>query len=77
MRIRRLLCAGVVPLALLAGCSSSGSSKGATAVVDIQVSSSGYAPPAVDVARGETVTFKVTNNDSTVHEFVLATTPRA
>jgi len=83
MRIRRLLCAGLVPLALLAGCSSSGSSKGATGsgtagdavkasrTVDVQVSSGGYTPPAVDVARGETVTFKVTNNDSTVHEFVL------
>ncbi|MEN3315702.1 MAG: hypothetical protein V7605_1936 [Acidimicrobiaceae bacterium] len=83
MRIRRLLCAGLLPLALLAGCSSSGSSKSATGTgtaadaakatrtVDVQISADGYTPPTIDVAKGETVTFRVVNNDSTVHEFVL------
>jgi len=86
VRARRLLCGGLLPLALLAGCSSSGSSKAAAGTgaagdaakasrtVDLQVSSGGYTPPAIDVAKGETVTFKVTNNDSTVHEFVLGDT---
>jgi uncharacterized cupredoxin-like copper-binding protein len=81
--MRRLLCAGLVPLALLAGCGSSGSSKSATGTgtaadpakatrtVDVQISANAYTPPTIDVAKGETVTFRVVNNDSTVHEFVI------
>jgi len=81
MRIRRRLCAGLLPLALLAACS--GGSKGATGTgtagdpvkasrtVDVLIGTDGYTPPTIDVTKGETVTFKVVNNDSTVHEFVL------
>ncbi len=84
MRFRRLMLGGLLPLALLAGCSSS-SSSGKSAVgtggpgeaakaartVNVQIDAKGYKPPTIDVAKGETVTFNVVNNDSTVHEFVL------
>jgi len=84
MRVRRLVLGGMLPLAILAGCGSSGSS-GKSAVgtggpgdvakaartVDIQIDGNAYKPPTIDVAKGETVTFNVKNNDATVHEFVL------
>ncbi|MDQ6797170.1 MAG: cupredoxin domain-containing protein [Actinomycetota bacterium] len=84
MRFRRLVLGGLLPLALLAGCSSSGSS-GKAAVgtggpgdaaragrtVEVQIDANAYKPPTIDVAKGETVTFNVKNNDATVHEFVL------
>ncbi len=84
MGFRRLVVAGLLPLAFLAGCSSS-SSSGKSAVgtgapgdgakaartVDVAVDANGFKPPSVDVTRGETVTFNVTNSDASVHEFVL------
>ncbi len=84
MRLRRLVLGAMLPLGLLAGCSSSGSS-GKSAVgtggpgdaakaartVEVQIAADGYKPPTVDVAKGETVTFNLVNNDTTVHEFVL------
>ncbi len=84
MRFRRLMLSGLLPLALLAGCSSS-SSSGKSAVgtgapgeaakaartVDVQVDAKGFKPSTIDVAKGETVTFNVANGDTVVHEFVL------
>ncbi len=74
----------LLPLALLAGCSSS-SSSGKSAVgsggpgdatksartIEVEAGAKGYKPPTIDVARGETVTFNVKNTDATVHELVL------
>ncbi len=84
MRFRRLMLGALLPLALLAACSSS-SSSGKSAVgaggpgesakaartVTVLIDAKGYRPPTIDVTKGETVTFNVVNNDSTVHEFVL------
>jgi uncharacterized cupredoxin-like copper-binding protein len=84
MRVRRLVLGGMLPLALLAGCSSSSSSgksavgagapadaAKATRTVEVQVGANGYTPATVDVAKGETVTFNVKNGDAVVHEFVV------
>ena len=83
MRLRRLLLGGMLPLvlaALLAGCGGdeksvdtggAGDAAKASRTVDVQITPTGYIPPTIDVAKGETVTFNVTNNDTTVHEFAL------
>lgn len=83
MRLRHLVLGAMLPLALLADCSSSGSGKAAantggpgdaataTRTIDVSVGANGYTPATIDVTKGETVTFNVTNTDSTVHEFVL------
>ncbi len=78
---RRAVVAGLALLALTAACGSSDSSSAdagapgnaaqAARTVDIKTTATGYQPSSITVAKGETVTFKVTNDDTVLHEFVV------
>lgn len=82
----RRVAAFVLVAGLVAGCGSSKSTTSATsanagksgdpakAVRTVEVHIAGgprYDPSSMSVAAGETVTFKVVNDDSALHEFVL------
>lgn len=83
MKPRRLAVAALISVALLAACgsddsSSSSASAGAAGdaaqasrTADVEITATGYEPPTIEVAKGETVTFNVTNDDGVLHEFVL------
>ena len=43
----------------------------ASRTADVEITATGYEPPTIEVAKGETVTFNVTNDDGVLHEFVL------
>jgi uncharacterized cupredoxin-like copper-binding protein len=78
----RLILLGVVGALAVVGCGSSSSSASgagkagdaakADRTVEVHIlSSKKYNPATVSVKSGETVTFKVTNDDTSLHEFVL------
>ena len=79
--LRRLVVVVVVTgaLAALGACGSSGSDYGkagnaanADRTIDVTIlSSKHYDPSSITVRPGETVTFRVTNQDTGLHEFVL------
>lgn len=70
---------GVVVLVMLAACGGSDDDYGkagdptkAARTVDVRIlSSKRYDPPSITVKPGETVTFRVVNQDNGLHEFVL------
>ncbi|MGI9022132.1 MAG: cupredoxin domain-containing protein [Acidimicrobiales bacterium] len=77
--------AGLASVALVAACGSDKASDGASSggfgspgsagqaarTVDVRIKATGYDPTALNVAKGETVTFNVTNDDAALHEFVI------
>ena len=73
------LATGAVALAMLAACGSSssdygkaGDAAGAARTVDVTIlPAKHYDPASITVKPGETVTFRVTNQDTGLHEFVL------
>lgn len=75
----RLAFVGLAVLAAAACGSSSSSGYGKSAdpaeakrTVDVTITQAKqYVPPSLTVARGEVVTFKVTNSSSDLHEFML------
>ena len=79
--LRRLVVAVLASLALVSGCGSDDSSSSnagsagnadqAARTVDVNITAAGYEPATINAAKGETVTFSVTNSDTTIHEFVL------
>lgn len=78
----RLILLGAVGALAVAGCGSSSSSSAgagkagdaakADRTVEVHIlASKTYNPATVSVKAGETVTFKVTNDDTSLHEFTL------
>ncbi len=66
-------------LVMLAACGGdsedygkAGNAAQASRTIDVRIlSSKKYDPPSITVKRGETVTFRVVNQDTGLHEFVL------
>ena len=82
MNLRRVAMAAMLSVALVTACGSEDSSSSANAgtagdpapaarTFDVNITAAGYEPPTINAAKGETMTFKVTNSDSVIHEFVI------
>lgn len=79
MTVRRWVVLAVVTL-LLAACGDDDSDAGggegeggrrADRVVEVRMTAGRFQPDAVTVKAGETITFRLVNQDSTIHEFTL------
>lgn len=79
MTTRRWLALGAVGALVLAGCgkgtsstSPNGGAKKAGRVVEVRmVAGPRFQPDSIAVKAGETVTFKVTNDDKALHDFMI------
>ena len=72
----RALLAALVAVALVAcgdddGGAAGGGGKAADRVVEVRMTAGRFQPSSIDVKAGETITFKLVNQDTTLHEFTL------